>query len=263
MDNDSSVALENAEAEYLLSRVEVLKKVAGNPYNAVTFTSGKNTSFLVAANPSPMNCRICGIDIDNPVLPTKILEEFEKAGVAICIPVIGKPANIKEKSAKIGAKPLRGWSHGKFVADINVVPDIPVTHQTRILKIKDMEDFVEIHSKEFGTPKTAQIMALDMFKGLLKTRRAEAYAVDMDGQPAAIGLTYYAKNNIAYLATAATSKNARKNGAHKALIAQRIKAARTRGSQQIFSTALLNSQSRRNLENAGLSLAHVQTIIAI
>lgn len=261
MDDYDSVALEKAEAEYLLSRAEVLKKVPGNPYNVVTISNGKNISFLVATNPSPMNCRICGIDINNPVIPKNILAEFKKAGVNVCIPIIGKPANIKEKSERIGAKPLRGWSHGQFVADINLIPDIPVDHQTRNLKIKDMEEFVKIHSKEFGTLKTAQVMALDMFKGLLKTRRAEAYAVDIDGKPAAIGLTYYAKNNIAYLATAATSKYARKNGAHKALIAQRIKAARTRGSRQICSTALLNSQSRRNLESAGLSLAHVQTII--
>lgn len=122
---------------------------------------------------------------------------------------------------------------------------------------------MEIHSKEFGTPKAAKILAQDMFKGLLNTRRAEAYAVDIDGRPAAIGLTYYAKNNIAYLATAATSKHARKKVAHKVLIAQRIKSARARGSQHIFSTALLNSQSRRNLESASLSLAHVQTIISI
>ncbi len=126
-----------------------------------------------------------------------------------------------------------------------------------------MADFVKIHSKESGIPQAAQNMALDMLKGLLRTRRAEAYAVDIDGQPVGIGLIYYAKNDTACLATAATSKHARKKVAHSALIAQRIKAARKRGSRQVLSTAVLNSQSRRNLESAGLSLAHVQTLIVI
>lgn len=108
MVNHSSEALEKAEAEYLSSRAEVLNKMVGNPYNAETFTDGKAISFLIAENPSPMNCRICAIDIDKPVLPINILSEFGKAGVAICIPVIGKPADVKEKSATISAKPLRG-----------------------------------------------------------------------------------------------------------------------------------------------------------
>jgi len=257
-----SVALEKAESEDLLCRAEALQKVPGNPYKVTTRSRGKYTSFLVAAHPSPMNSRICGIDTNDKTLPNKMLADFKNAGIAINLPVIGKPAEIKSKAAKFGAEPLRGWTHGQFVADIDQLPNMQIKHKARKLK-KDMQDFANIHGKAFGTAESAKPMALEMFKGLLRTRRVEAYAVDIDGQPAAIGLTYFAKNKIAYLATAATSKYARKNGAHQALIAARIKAARERGYAQILSTALLSSQSRRNLENAGLSLSHVQTILTI
>jgi len=256
-------ALEIAESEYLMSRVEALEKVPSNPYLAATYSDDKQKYFLVGASASPMNNRICGVDIDNPAIPKKVLTKFQKAGAPICIPVIGKPAEVKEKARIIGAEPLRGWSQGQFSSALHKLPISPLTQQTRRLKPSDMADFVQIHSKEFRTPSTNRDMVIDMFKGLVKTKRAEAYAVDIDGLPVAIGLLYFAKNKIAYLATAATSKAARKQGAHSALIACRIEAARKRGSKQIFSTALLNSQSRRNLEKAGLSLSHVQTIITI
>ena len=263
MDSKYAAELEIAEAQYLLSRVEALIKVPGNPYGASTIKSGNYISFFVVSNPSPMNSRICGINFDTSVLPKKIVAAFKKVDIVVNIPVIGKPKDIKKKEGKIELNPLRGWSHGQFVAEMDLIPDAPVKHTTRTLKIKDVVDFVEIHSKEFGTPKSAKDMTLDMYKGLFQTHRVEAYAIDIDDQPAAIGLTYYANNKIAYLATAATSKIARKKGAHQALIAQRIKAARKRGSRLVFSTALLNSQSRRNLERAGLALSHVQTIVTI
>lgn len=263
MGGDQVKDLERAEAEYLASRVDALQKVPGNPYQAATIQIGEQTCFLVARNASPMNSRICGVDLDAPVLPKSVLDKFAKADVKVCIPVIGKPAEVKARAAVMGATPLRGWTHGQFVADMAKLPEISTVHHTRRLKSTDVEKFVEIHSKEFGISKTAYGMALDMFRGLLETRRTEAYAVEIDDMLVAIGLIYFTKDKIAYLATAATSKSARKQGAHTSLIACRIAAARNRGAQRIFSTALLNSQSRRNLQKAGLSLSHVQTIVTV
>ena len=106
-------------------------------------------------------------------------------------------------------------------------------------------------------------MALTMFERLLKTKNAEAFAVDIDDTPVAIGLIYFSTNKVGYLATAATSISARSQGAHGALIACRIAAARKRNMRKISATALLNSQSGRNLQKAGLKLSHVQTLVKI
>ena len=75
-----------------------------------------------------------------------------------------------------------------------------------------------------------------------------------------LGIVYFSENKTAYLATAVTSRSHRKQGVHEAIIFRRIEAARERGSKRISATALLKSQSRRNLEKCGLTLSHVQTL---
>ena len=135
--------------------------------------------------------------------------------------------------------------------------------RARRLRPSEVAAFVDIHAAAFRSGGSSNNMTRDMFHGLLEGDQAEAYAVDVDGKPVAIGLVYFANNKIAYLATAATLPAARKKGAHSELIAPRIAAARERGALFVSATALLGSQSRRNLQRAGLHLSHVQTLLTL
>lgn len=255
--------LEHAEAEYLFDRVSTLTRLPENPFEAEVFETPPYRGFLVGANDSPMNNRICGFDLQHGAFPSEEIARFTKAGAPVHLPVIGAPKDVKQKASSFGAAPLRGWTHGQFYAELGNLPIDKASESARRLDISEMRVFAEIHSAAFRSSGARANMTLDMFRGLMETERAQAYAIDFDGRPAAIGLVYFASNQTAYLATAATTRAARKKGAHTALIARRIEAAREHGAVRISSTALLNSQSRRNLERAGLSLSHVQTLLAL
>jgi len=256
-------SLEYAEAQYLCERVAGLAGIPENPYGASVIENAHYCGFFVSKNQSPMNNRICGFDLAKDPLPANEIAQFAKAGVPVHIPVIGEPKDVRDSAMRIGAAPLRGWTHGQFAAKTKDLPGHEAAGHTRQLGVSEIQTFVEIHSTGFRSSGSAKDMKMDMFGRLLASGNAEAYAVDASGVPVAIGLVYFASNQVAYLATAATTRDARKKGAHSALIARRIKAAREHDCTWVSSTALLNSASRRNLERAGLTQSHVQTLLAM
>lgn len=259
--NDVSSLLEDAEAEYLFERVSALVKIPGNPYGAAAFRNQSRRSFLIAKSRSPMNNRICGFDVKSARLPTDEIARFAQAGATAHLPVIGAPKDVKKRAEDLGTRALRGWTQGQFYAELKDLPENDANDRTRLLTIDDLDIFVEIHSGAFRYSGTNSDITLDMMRGLISQSRAEAYAVEEDGVPVAVGLIYFATNQTGYLATAATTRIARKRGAHSALISGRIEAARRHGCKHVSSTALMSSQSCRNLKRAGLSQSHVQTLL--
>lgn len=255
--------LEDADSEYLSDRVSVLVGLPGNPYGADVFGHPNQRSFLMAKGQSPMNNRICGFDITSDRLPTDEIARFAQAGATVHLPVTGAPKDLKKRAKDLGTRVLRGWTHGQFYADLAGLPKAEYSDQTRQLKINELDAFVEIHSGAFRYSGPNVNVTLEMMRGLLSEGRAEAYAVYDNDVPVAIGLIYFATNQTAYLATAATTPQARKKGAHSSLISRRVEAAREHGCKLVSSTALINSQSCRNLKRAGLSQSHLQSLLVM
>lgn len=80
-----------------------------------------------------------------------------------------------------------------------------------------------------------------------------------DGRVVAAAALHFS-DGIAYLANASTLPEARGLGLQTALIAARMTAAFEAGSDLVSSQATWSSQSQRNLERAGLSIAYTKTI---
>jgi hypothetical protein len=255
--------LEDADAEYLSDRMSVLMKMPSNPYGADVFGHPSQRSFFMAKGQSPMNNRICGFDVKSDRLPTDEIARFAQAGATVHLPVTGAPKDVKKRAEHLGTRVLRGWTHGQFYAELADLPQTDSADQTRQFKVNELDAFVEIHSDAFRYSGTNVNISHEMMRGLLFEGRAEAYAVCDDDVPVAIGLIYFATNQTAYLATAATTPPARKRGAHSSLISRRIEAARQHGCKLVSSTALINSQSCRNLKRAGLSQSHVQSLLVL
>jgi len=260
---DLAETLEAAEAEYLYTRVALIAGLPKNPYLAAVRRDGSLRSFGVAASDSPMNNRICGLRLNDDKALHDLQPWFSAIGAIPRIPVIGRPSEVQAQAARLKATSLRGWTHGQFAADVTSLPDASPCCPTRRIELDDVDAFTGIHANAFRTPKNKHDLARNMFRALIKSDRAEAYAVELDGRDVAVGLVFFAENGVGYLATAATDKAARRQGAHRALIARRIAAARARGCRQIAATALPTSQSRRNLESMGLVLSHIQTLLVV
>jgi GNAT superfamily N-acetyltransferase len=255
-------AIETAAAGYLGARVAALLALKGNPYRAATRAVGPLQGFLVQATPSPMVNRICGDPTEAPDAFTKLLEWFAAHQCTAAIPIVvpnRRPA-ATIMSGRHELKRLNGWTHLLFAAAIGT-PKLPSPAvDVEEVTTETIEAFAAIHAEAFKTPPSGQPVNRASFTGLFEGDSAQGFIARVDGKPAAAAIVYFAKNGVAYLATAATRRDARGRGCHAALISRRIEAARAHGSQFVAATALPNSQSRRNLERLGLTVSHMQTL---
>ncbi|KAB5619723.1 GNAT family N-acetyltransferase [Pseudomonas putida] len=260
MDVDLAHKIETAESEYLRSRVESLAEVSGNPYGARVFFNGDFPCFQVSASPSPMFNRIYGDLAGDPLSVLKLLEA--SAEHSAVTPLIGKLSAI-EQYAHVGEtrlERLRGWTHLQFVCAIEKGVLSCQSIEIEEVTSQTLSDFADLHACAFHTKPELRLLNQASFAGLTPNGRLKIYILKVGGKVLAGSSMYLASNGIAYLGTAATRREARGNGYHGALISHRIEEAKKHGCRWVAATALASSQSRRNLQRAGLTVSHAQAL---
>jgi GNAT superfamily N-acetyltransferase len=252
--------IEAAESEYLRSRVENLAGIDGNPYGARVFFNADFPCFLVKASPSPMLNRIYG-DIDRA--PSTVLRLLKQsAGNSSVTPLIGKPSALKSDAfvGEARLERLRGWTHLQLACAVESVVLSRHSFEIEEVTSQTLALFADIHAGGFHTKPQYRLLNRASFAGLAADGRLRLYVLKVSGQVLAGASMYLANNGIAYLGTAATQKDARGLGYHGALISHRVDLAKKHGCHWVAATALASSQSRRNLQRAGLTVSHAQAL---
>lgn len=260
MDIGLAHEIEAAERQYLCARVENLLRIEGNPYGARVFSNGDAACFYVQATPSPMFNRIYG---DNPGEPQAVLSLLKaSAAYSTVTPLIGKAPAMQPYAELAGAslEKLKGWTHLQFACAID--NGVANRHPFEIEEVtpQTLAEFAEVHAGGFRTKPELRELSQASFAGHGPDERMKIYVLKAQGQVVAGALMYLADHGVAYLGTAATRKTARGAGYHGALISHRIEQARAHGCRVVAATALANSQSRRNLQRAGLMPSHAQAL---
>ncbi|MDU9032232.1 GNAT family N-acetyltransferase [Pseudomonas corrugata] len=260
MDIEMALKIEAAEREYLCLRVENLSLISGNPYGARVFFNEEFSCFQVRATPSPMLNRIYGDNTDEPQVILSLLRQ--SAEYSTVTPLVGKLSTL-EQHVHIGEgrlERLRGWTHLQlFCAVENVVLN---QHSFDVEEVtpQTLPEFADIHAGGFSTRPDQRMLSQASFFAQKPNDRMKIYALRAGGKMVAGAVVYFASNGVAYLGTAATRKDARGFGYHGALISHRIEQAKKFGCGLVAATALASSQSRRNLQRAGLAESHVQAL---
>lgn len=257
-----ALAIEAASAEYLSARVAALLSLEGNPHRAAMRSHGSLQGLLVQATASPMVNRIVGDPREAPDALTELLEWFaaHQSQPAISLIVHNRRPSPREVVGRHELRRLNRWTHLQFTSSIDGPPITPPAVEVEEVTVDSIDVFAAIHAEAFNTPPAGQPVNRASFRGLLSGNSAKGFIARVDGKPVAGAIVYFANNGVAYLATAATRREARGRGCHSALIGSRIAAAREHGSLFVSATATPNSQSRRNLERLGLRASHMQTL---
>ncbi|SEB53332.1 hypothetical protein SAMN05216178_1033 [Pseudomonas saponiphila] len=260
MDHRRALALEYAEHQYLRTRVQGLANLPGNPHGASLHGEPGCGAFVVAGNPSPMMNRVhgdCGQQAGSLVDLIQTCAAYAPAIALIAESVKVAPA------LDLQGQPLqrlKGWTHGQLFAPLAEIVAPPSLLDIEPVSDSTLEDFCALHGESFNTPAAARTINQAAFGGLLNEGRGYLYLVREQGMAVAGAALFLADNDVAYLGTAFTTKAARGQGYHRALIVHRLQQAAALGAQSVGATALVNSQSRRNLEHCGLRLSHLQTL---
>jgi ribosomal protein S18 acetylase RimI-like enzyme len=206
--------------------------------------------------------RIVGDPREAPEAFTALLEWFAAHRCTAAIPLVvhNRRASATEMVGRNELRRLNGWTHVQLASSIDDTPLPQPAVEVEEVTAASVGSFAAIHAEAFNTPPAGQPVNRASFAGLLSGNSAKGFIVRVDGKPLAGAIVYFTKNGVAYLATAATLREARGRGCHSALIGSRIAAAREHGSRFVSATATPNSQSRRNLERFGLTASHMQTL---
>ncbi|HXR02261.1 MAG TPA: GNAT family N-acetyltransferase [Pseudomonas sp.] len=258
MDVETALRIEAAERDYLRTRVQNLTRIAGNPYGAEVFSNAGQACFQVTASPSPMLNRIYGDSTHEPQAIVDLLARSVDCSAVTAL--IGPPSSLEHNVCMAGRQlqRLKGWTHLQLACAIEqtLVSDHPfdieqITPQT-------FRAFAQIHADGFHTKAAQRLVNQASFEGLQADDSLKIYVIKEGAEVVAGAVMYLASNGVAYLGTAATGKQARGRGYHAALIAHRVGQAREHGCSLVAATALASSQSRRNLQRAGLKVSHAQ-----
>lgn len=260
MDRSCALALEYAETQYLRARVQGLASLPGNPYGARLLGEPGCGAFVVAGNPSPMMNRVHGDRAQDARRLVDLLQNCVAYAPAIAL--IAEPARVAP-ALELEGQPLqrlKGWTHGQLFAPVDEIVASPSGLEIEPVTASTLEAFCTLHREGFNTPAAARPVNQAAFGGLLNDGRGHLYLLRDQGVAVAGAALFIADNGVAYLGTAFTTKGARGQGYHRALIAHRLQQAVALGARSVAATALMNSQSRRNLEHGGLRLSHLQTL---
>lgn len=260
MDIAMAHAIEAAESEYLCSRVESLSRIKGNPFGAHVFFNDAFPCFQVRASSSPMLNRIYGDITHSPQSLVRLLRE--SAGYSTVTPLIGKPPTLKPYACvgNMRLERLRGWTHLQLARSVGDITLNQHSFEIEEATSQTLTEFTAVHAGAFHISPEHRQLSQASFAGLMSDERLKIYVLKAEGLIVAGALVYLASNGVAYLGTAATQKNARGLGYHRALISHRIQQAKKHGSFVIAATALPGSQSRRNLQRTGLVPCHTQAL---
>lgn len=255
MDIESALEIEAAEREYLRARVNNLLCLNGNPYGARVFLNGALPCFEVAASPSPMLNRIYADYSADPQSTLDLLKQ------STCVtPLIGAPSTLEPLVVIEGCEleRLKGWTHVQLACALEHTVIVPHTFDIEEATPQTLDAFTRIHASGFHTKPAQRAVNQASFSGPSTGYSLKIYVIQEAGEVVAGAVMYLASNGIAYLGTAVTRKADRGQGYHGALIAHRIEQARKLGCHSVAATALASSQSRRNLQRAGLKISHAQ-----
>ena len=260
MERPSALQIEAAESQYLRARVAGLAALPGNPYQAVLSSGDDALAFAVAASGSPMLNRVCGDSTAAPRELARQLQAFERYNPALA--VVGRsrqmPATLN--LAGLTLAKLRGWTHLQLACSLEAVHQAPPDVEIQPVTAATLAAFAALHAEGFHRDPAVRAVNEASFSGLLEDPRARLSLLYAEGRPVAGAALFCASNGVAYLGTAFTSRAARGQGFHQALIGHRLAQARERGCLWAAATALPTSKSRRNLERCGLHLSHVQAL---
>jgi len=155
---------------------------------------------------------------------------------------------------------LRGWTHLQLARSVGDITLNQHSFEIEETTSQTLTECTALHAGAFHISPEHRQLSQASFAGLMSDERLKIYVLKAEGLVVAGALVYLACNGVAYLGTAATQKNARGLGYHRALISHRIQQAKKHGSFVIAATALPGSQSRRNLQRTGLVPCHTQAL---
>ncbi|WP_309118314.1 GNAT family N-acetyltransferase [Paenibacillus sp.] len=251
--------LERSESEYMLDRMTAIRERAGNPEGVEFERFGGALAFYSKSMPWPQFNTVKLLSEEEIDVLDDIIEFYQARGRIPQFEIT--PGNGTKKLFQ--ALHSRGYYQSGFHASLYAEPTgsgLPaVDDSIRIREIgkEEAELYATIHCRGTGLGDDGIPYVASNNEVLMGRAGWRFYVAEWHGEPGAVGVMF-AKDRTASLTFAATLPEFRNRGLQTALIARRMREARTARCELVVGQASYASQSSRNMERTGMRLGYTR-----
>ncbi|UFT99272.1 GNAT family N-acetyltransferase [Radiobacillus kanasensis] len=262
MNRDLADRLELSEMDCLISRLNAIKEIKGNPMGVEIQKFGNATAFSVKNIPGPSFNTIKGLKAGDENHVEKIIEFYKQKDIPVRFDL--SPGYVSPDLLtylnQLGFyqldfhttlyKPMKSGLSEEFMdSRISIRP----------LKEDEFDMFAEIYTKGFQMPAFLKSGVAQNNEILYNNKYWTFYLASMDNEPAGIGVLFI-KDGVATLAAAATVPSLRNKGIQSSLIKKRLNQATLEQCDLAVGQAKFGSVSQNNMERAGMRIAYTKAV---
>lgn len=247
------------EADYTLSRLQVLERLPGNPVGiAYRQLDGGGVALMARYLPVPFFNSVVGLRKGQEKLIEPLVSWYRDNGMKgrfEIVPGLDDPA-LGRELARLGY--FQSSFHLSLICESASHADpaggIAVE---RVADPATLEEFLDTHAAGWGMADARGFKA--NVRGWLDQEGWSLYLARIDGKAAATGILYRG-DKVGYCADAATVPAFRGRGLQTALLDRRITDATAAGVDFVCGGAFYLSASHRNMERVGMRVQFVRAI---
>jgi ribosomal protein S18 acetylase RimI-like enzyme len=249
--------LARVDADYTLSRLQVMERLPGNPFEVASQRIDHVTALRCRVRSRSYN-RVVGLGAGDEDLVEPLLRWYQEAGRPACFEVA--PGQWTESLARhlhdLGCS--QSGFHATLATRVEQVLGQPsIDRVERVEEPRGMADFLEVYFAGWDFPEEVRQRARLYMPGWLEQPGWSLYLARSGGAPAAVAVLY-CQDGVGYLADATTLPSSRGRGLQSMLLRRRVADAAAAGVETVFGQAEYLSGSYRNMLRAGLGLLYNQ-----
>lgn len=249
--------LARVDADYTLSRLQLMEHLPGNPLEVAHQRIDHVTALRCRVRSRSYN-RVVGLGGGDEHLVEPLLRWYQEVGRPVCFEVV--PGRWTESLGwhLHGLGCSQSGFHATLAARVEQVVGQPSADGVeRIEEPRVMADFLDVYFAGWDFPEEVRQRARLYMAGWLGRPGWSLYLARSAGVPAAVAILY-CQDGVGYLADATTLPSSRGRGLQSTLLRRRMADAAAAGVEIVFGQAAYLSGSYRNMLRAGLGLLYNQ-----
>ena len=258
----SAKRVERAETNTLLSRLNAIRNLEGNPHDVHIGNFGNAIAFIVKGIPDSYFNSVRGLDSSNIDILDDIIEFYRKYNVSFRIDIAPFDLN-SELLLKLAERGFYQYGFHSSLCGITEVRSTSTDKEAALTVRKLYENefslFGEIYTKAFKMPEFLAPAVAKNNHVLYNEAGWHFYLASYNNSAAAIAVLYV-QDGVGSLAAAATLPEFQRRGCQTALVAARIREAAQLECDLVVGQASFGSISQANMERMGLRIAYTKSL---
>jgi hypothetical protein len=253
-------AVERTTNGFLIRRVEALRSLRRNPYEAHIAEFGQAKSIVVGRAATPVLNRIFGANFADLDQIRQLNAWFAQYHAIPPYQILTTPDRLSKPPSGFAKLPELEYSvlESDDVATTDPAPEIVVEEVSK----DHAETFSHIYAEAIGYSSAIALPLCRSVELLMGSADVVSYIAKISGEPVCVGQLFLGPEGTAYLGSTGIIPRARHTGCDAALDQRRMTDAYRAGYRRLCRRVAINSQDWRNAAKMGFRTAYREEVYA-